>query len=101
VDGSATPSTDQSPEEIQAQIEVQREQLAGTLDALSAKLDVKSQAQTKVAQTKATAQAKISDAKSVVASRTTTPTGRPRPELLAFAASAVVVAVAIVWWRNR
>ena len=42
--------SNQSPEEIQAEIEQQREQLAGTLDALSAKLDVKSQAQAKVAE---------------------------------------------------
>ena len=40
--------SNQSPEEIQAEIEQQREQLAGTLDALSAKLDVKSQAKVKV-----------------------------------------------------
>ena len=46
--------TNQTPEEIQAEIEQQREQLAGTLDALSAKLDVKSQAQAKVAEVKAT-----------------------------------------------
>ena len=44
--------TSQSPEEIQAEIEQQREQLAGTLDALSAKLDVKSHAQAKVAEVK-------------------------------------------------
>jgi hypothetical protein len=39
----------QTPEEIEAEIELKREQLAGTIDALSAKLDVKSQAQAKVA----------------------------------------------------
>ena len=43
----------QSPEELESQIEDQREQLAGTIDALSAKLDVKSQAQAKVAGVKA------------------------------------------------
>ena len=42
----------QTPEEIEAEIELQREQLAGTIDALSAKLDVKSQAQAKVAEVK-------------------------------------------------
>ncbi len=43
----------QTPEEIEAEIELKREQLAGTIDALSAKLDVKSQAQAKVAGVKA------------------------------------------------
>ncbi len=40
----------QTPEQIQADIEQQREHLAGTLDALSAKMDVKSQAQAKVSE---------------------------------------------------
>lgn len=79
----------QSPEEIQAEIEQQREQLAGTLDALSAKLDVKSQAQ-----------AKVADVKADVRERTTDASGRPRPEVLVFGATVVVVAVALVWWRR-
>jgi hypothetical protein len=87
----------QTPEEIEAEIEVQREQLAGTLDALSAKLDVKSQASAKVADAKVTAQAKVADARN----RATTDDGRPRPELLVFGATVVVVAIAIVWWRHR
>lgn len=78
--------SNQSPEEIEAEIEQQREQLAGTIDALSAKLDVKSQAQAKVAEAKG---------------RATTDDGRPRPELLVFGATVVVVTVAIVWWRKR
>ena len=78
--------TNQSPEEIEREIEVQREQLAGTIDALSAKLDVKSQAQAKVAGVK---------------ERATTADGRPRPELLALSAGLVVVLVAVVWWRRR
>lgn len=76
----------QTPDEIQAEIEQQREQLAGTLDALSAKLDVKSQAQAKVADVK---------------DRTTDDSGRPRPEVLALGATVVAVAVALVWWRRR
>jgi hypothetical protein len=78
--------TSQSPEEIQAEIEQQREQLAGTLDALSAKLDVKSQAQVKVAEVK---------------DRATDDSGRPRTEVIAAAAAVVVVVVALVWWRRR
>ncbi len=76
----------QTPEEIQAGIEQQREQLAGTLDALSAKLDVKAQAQAKVDEVKG---------------RATTASGRPRTELIVVGATVVVVAVALVWWRHR
>lgn len=78
--------SNQTPEEIQADIEQQREQLAGTLDALSAKLDVKSQAQAKVAEVKG---------------RATTDTGRPRTELLVVGGTVVVLVVAIVLWRRR
>ena len=49
----------QTPDEIEAEIEVQREQLAETIDSLSAKLDVKSQAQAKVDEVKRTAQGKV------------------------------------------
>ena len=76
----------QTPEEIQADIEQQRAQLAGTLDALSAKLDVKSQAQAKVADVK---------------NRATTDDGRPRTELLVIGGTVVVVVVALVLWRRR
>jgi cobalamin biosynthesis Mg chelatase CobN len=82
--------TSQSPDEIQAEIEQQREQLAGTLDALSAKLDVKAQAQAKVAGVKAE-----------VKDRTTDDSGRPRTDLIALGAAVAVVAVALVWWRRR
>jgi cobalamin biosynthesis Mg chelatase CobN len=78
--------TSETPEQIEADIERQREQLAGTIDALSVKLDVKSQAQAKVADVK---------------DRATTETGRPRPELVMFGAAVVVVTFAVVWWRRR
>ena len=78
--------TSQSPEEIQAEIEQQREQLAGTLDALSAKLDVKSQAQAKVADVK---------------DRATTDDGKPRPEVLAAAGSLVAMIAVLVVWKYR
>jgi len=112
----------QTPEEIEAEIEVQREQLAETIDALSAKLDVKSQAQAKVAEAKQTAQSKVAQAKHTaqatvgsasskvgsasgsvrrtVTSGTVTRSGRPRAELLAFGVT-VLVATAILWWRER
>jgi hypothetical protein len=82
--------TSQTPEEIQAEIEQKREQLAGTLDALSAKLDVKTQAQ-----------AKVAEVKGQVKDRAMTDTGRPRTEVLLVGAAVLVAAVALVWWRKR
>ena len=119
----------QTPEQIEAEIEVQREQLAETIDALSAKLDVKSQAQAKVEEAKQTAQSKVAqvkhtaqsavgsaqakvgsaqtkvgtssgNVKRTVTSGATTPAGRPKPELLAFGVT-VLVATAVLWWRER
>ena len=77
----------QTPEQIQADIEAQREQLADTVDQLSAKLDVKGKAQRKVADVK---------------DRATTDTGSPRPEVIAAAGSLVAMTIALVWWlRHR
>ena len=70
----------------QAEIEAQRAQLAGTVDALAAKLDVKSQAQAKVADLK---------------DRATTDSGSPRPGVLAGAVAGVVLLVAYAAWRRR
>jgi len=75
-----------TPDQIEADIEVQRDQLAGTIDALSAKLDVKSQASAKMAE---------------VRDRATTDTGRPRPVLIAAGVGVVAVVVLVVWWRRR
>ncbi len=57
----------QTPEEIEAEIELKREQLAGTIDALSAKLDVKSQAQARVAGVKADVKDRAADPNVVAA----------------------------------
>jgi len=67
--------TNRTPEQIEAEIEEQRAQLAATVDQLSAKLDVKA--------------------------RMTTDSGKPRPEVLAAAGSLVAMAVALLWWRRR
>ena len=78
--------TNRTPEQIEAEIAAQRAQLAGTVDQLSAKLDVKSRAQHKAADLK---------------DRATTDSGSPRAEVLAAAASLVAMAVVLVWWRRR
>ncbi len=75
-----------TPEEIEADIVAQREQLAGTVDELAAKLDVKSHAQQKVASLKDAA---------------TTDAGKPRPDVLAAAGSLVAMAVVLLVWRRR
>jgi hypothetical protein len=75
-----------SPEEIETDIAEQREQLAETIDALTAKLDVKSQAKAKAAD---------------VRDRATTDTGKPRPELLVGAGVLVAVVVGVLVWRHQ
>jgi len=68
--------SDQTTEQIEAEIEAQREQLAQTVDQLTAKLDVRSRASEKLAEL------------------------RSRPGILAGAALAAVAAIAVVWWRR-
>jgi hypothetical protein len=75
-----------TPEQIEAEIEVQRAQLAGTVDDLAAKLDVKAQAKEKVASLKDSA---------------TTDSGKPRAEVLAAAGSLVAMGLVLLLWRRR
>ena len=75
-----------TPEDIEADIERQRAQLAETVDQLTHKLDVKAQGK-----------AKVEDLKD----RATTDTGSPRPELIGAAAGAVLLVGLLVWWRRR
>ena len=75
-----------TPEQIEAEIAVQREQLADTVDELAAKLDVKSRAQEKVASLKDSA---------------TTDSGTPRPEVVAAAGSLLAMAVVLLLRRRR
>ena len=82
----AAPSTSNDPEAIRAEIERTREDLAQTVDALHAKLDVKSRAKDKVVQLRSSA---------------TTSDGKPRPEVIAVAVAALVVVAGLVWWRRR
>ncbi|HET6563237.1 MAG TPA: DUF3618 domain-containing protein [Marmoricola sp.] len=81
--GSGAPERAKTPEEIEAEIEVKRERLAGTIDALSAKLDVKAQAQAKVDEVKA-------DVKN-----------RANPDVVAAAAAVLAMAVTAMLLRSR
>jgi Protein of unknown function (DUF3618) len=85
-DQTDQPGEARTPEQIEAEIELQRAQLAGTVDQLAAKLDVKSQAKDKVASLKDSA---------------TTDDGKPRTEVLAAAGSLVAMAVVLLLWRRR
>jgi len=75
-----------SPDEIEADIERQREELAATVTQLQSKLDFKARAQHRVA---------------VLRDRATTESGRPRPEVIAVAAAVVAVGGVLVWRRTH
>jgi Protein of unknown function (DUF3618) len=86
--GSTSSSTQGSndPDAIREEIERTRDDLAETVDALHAKLDVKSQARAKMDQVK---------------SQATTASGKPRPELIAGAAGVVLLIAGLMWWRKQ
>jgi MYXO-CTERM domain-containing protein len=87
----------QSPEEIQADIERQREQLAQTVDRIGHKLDVKSQARAKVDDVKVQTQARVADVKD----RSTTEDGKPRPEVVGAGVAVVAGLALLIWLRRR
>jgi hypothetical protein len=89
-------ASSRSPEEIQADIEQQREELAETLDALSAKLDMKAQARAKAQDVRTTTQLGVAR----VRERATTESGKPRPEVVGGAVLVVVAVAGLVWWRR-
>jgi MYXO-CTERM domain-containing protein len=72
--------------QIEADIELQRDHLADTVDQLSHKLDVKAQAKERAARLR---------------DRATTDSGTPRPEVVAAAVALVAVVAGLVWWRRR
>ena len=83
---TTTPTTSNDPDAIREEIERTREELAGTVDALHAKLDVKSQAKARLARAK---------------DQATTDSGKPRPEVIAGVAGAVLLAAGLIWWRRE
>lgn len=74
------------PAAMEADIRRQREELAQTVDALTAKLDVKAHAEAKASE--------LLDA-------VTTDSGRPRPAVVAAAVATVTGIAVLVWWRTR
>ena len=83
---TTTPTSSNDPDAIREEIERTREELAGTVDALHAKLDVKSQAKARVARVK---------------DRATTDSGKPRPEVVAGVVGAVLLVAGLVRWRRE
>jgi hypothetical protein len=75
-----------TPEQIEADLARQREELAATMTEIQARLDVKARARAKAVDLRA---------------RATTPDGKPRPAVAAAAAAIVVLAGAILWHRRH
>ena len=74
-----------TPEEIEADIARQREELAATVTELHARLDVKARTKAKAAELRG---------------RASTPDGKPDPRVVA-AAVAVVVLAGVAFWRRH
>ncbi len=74
-----------TPDEIEADIERQRDEIADTVSALQERLDVKARAKDKAAELK---------------DRATTDSGKPRPDLAAVGLVALAAAIGFVVWRR-
>jgi xanthine dehydrogenase iron-sulfur cluster and FAD-binding subunit A len=79
------PVASSDPHAIRADLEQTRENLAQTVDALHAKLDVKAQAKARVAEVK---------------DRATTNSGRPRLEIVAGGVAVVLLVAGLIRWRR-
>lgn len=98
-------------EQIQATIEQTREELGETVDALTAKLDVKSRTRARLTDTKNQTAAKLQDAQARASQLTksaqnsaTDDQGKPKPALIAGAAglgAVLVTTIAVTVWRKR
>ena len=112
-------SNGSTPEQIEADIARQREQLAGTINELQAKLDVKTRARGKAAELKSRTQARAVElntrtkgkaaelntrtkGKAVqLRSRATTADGKPTPQTIGAAAGAAFALTALVVLLRR
>jgi Protein of unknown function (DUF3618) len=74
-----------TPEQIEADLARQREELAATVTELHARLDVKARTRAKAAELRG---------------RATTPDGKPDPRVVA-AAVAIVVLAGVAFWRRH
>jgi hypothetical protein len=74
------------PEQIEADIERQREELAATVNELQSRLDVKTRAKHRA---------------TALRDRATTESGRPRPELVGAAVAAAAVVGLLLWRRTH
>src|ERR1700709_2378460 len=106
--GKPEPGPDAGVEDIQADIEATRSELGQTVEALSAKLDVKHQAKQKVDDTKELITHRAQDVRSKgseVGSRganaATDDKGSIRPAVPVAALALVAVIVGVVIWRRR
>lgn len=105
----APPGKDASVEEIESDIARTREDLGNTVDELTQKLDVKSQAQHKVHDIKErageqvhTAQVRGGEAVSHVKATMSNDQGKVKPAIPAVGAAVLAAAVlALVMWRRR
>jgi hypothetical protein len=106
--GRPEPGPDAGVEDIQADIEATRNELGQTVEALSAKLDVKHQAMQKVDDTKKlianraqTVRSKGSEVGSRVVDAVTDDEGSIRPVVPVAALALVTAIVGVVIWRRR
>jgi hypothetical protein len=81
------------PQELQREIELTRQELGDTVEALAHRLDVKARAQARAADLRHRAQESASQAARAVSGR--------RVPLAVAAGVVLVLAWAIVWWRRR
>lgn len=94
-----------SMEDIQAEIEHTREELAATVDALSHRLDVKARAQEKVTEAKEHVQAKLAVVGEPVQQRCTAVWTQARSagpsREMSLAAAGVLAMLILIMWRRR
>lgn len=106
--GVPEPGPDATVEDIHADIEATRTELGHTVEALTAKLDVKAQAKQKVEDTKEllvdktqTVRAKGSEVSSRIVEVATDDEGSVRPVVPAAAVAVLAVVVGVLVWRRR